>query len=286
MPANVPFIKKYVRDFLEYINAWGASETERSLEQETAALPHTIEARFLPPGAKPQPKDATVSEERPQRAGVMQLNTEEAAFLSHETHLLAAQHHAEGEQPASPVLALDIGAFTGRSAMAMAKALRDMPEGSKVISCEIKPEYAEIAQKYWKQAKLDDYIKLEQRPALEVMNELLDKHQAGKFDIIFIDANKDGYPEYYEKAKKLLRPGGEIVLDNMLWSGTVNRPEYYKHNATSGLLRRLNEEIAKDPEVEPMLLGIGDGTLVARKLDPEHFRKNIPDKSPAKPLAF
>jgi predicted O-methyltransferase YrrM len=156
--------------------------------------------------------------------------------------------------------ALEIGTFTGYTAMKIASAL---PVGGKLICCDINAEWTGIGMKFWKQAQLSDKIDLRLAPALETLNGLLADGRAESFDFAFIDADKTGYDSYYEACLKLLRPGGLIVLDNMLWDGAVADPSV--QDPTTNALRALNLKISADSRVSSCLMTVGDGLMLARK---------------------
>jgi predicted O-methyltransferase YrrM len=156
--------------------------------------------------------------------------------------------------------ALEIGTFTGYTALKIASAL---PEDGKLICCDINAEWTDIGRKFWEEANLSKKIELRLAPALETLNALLTDGQAGTFDFAFIDADKTGYDSYYEACLKLLRSGGLIVLDNMLWSGAVANLEV--QDPTTNAIRALNEKVSKDDRVTSCLLTVGDGLMLARK---------------------
>jgi caffeoyl-CoA O-methyltransferase len=149
---------------------------------------------------------------------------------------------------------LEVGMFTGYSALMMADALP--PEG-ELHTCEISPAYAEIARRYFGQSPHGDKIRIHMGPALETLKEL-----RGPFDLAFVDADKENYPNYYEPVLELLRPGGLVVFDNVLWSGRILDPQ----DEASRAIHELNERVHEDPRVEHVLLTIRDGVLIGRKL--------------------
>jgi len=155
---------------------------------------------------------------------------------------------------------LEVGTFTGYTALKMALAL---PANGKLICCDVSEEWTNIGRKYWKEAKVADKIDLRLAPALETLNKLLQEGQQGHFDFAFIDADKSGYESYYEACLQLLRPGGMILLDNMLWDGEVADPA--NQDATTVILRNLNAKISQDSRVESALLTVGDGLMLLRK---------------------
>ncbi|MGB3138100.1 MAG: class I SAM-dependent methyltransferase [Nodosilinea sp.] len=156
--------------------------------------------------------------------------------------------------------ALEIGVFTGYSALRVALALP--PEG-KLVACDVSEEYTAIARRYWQQAGVADKIDLRIAPAADTLAQLIEAGEANSFDFAFIDADKSGYPTYYEQALQLVRSGGLIAVDNVLWSGRVADPEVTDSRTT--VLRTFNEAIYHDHRVVTSLLPIGDGLTLAMK---------------------
>lgn len=155
---------------------------------------------------------------------------------------------------------LEIGTFTGYSALAMALAL---PEDGCLMTCDINEESTAVAPPFWREAGVAHKIDLRLAPAAETLQQLLDQQGANSFDLAFIDGDKANYPVYYDLCYELVRPGGVVVLDNVLWKGRVPDPEVGDTRTT--VLRQLNREIALDERVEACLLPIGDGVLMVRK---------------------
>ncbi|MEZ5832823.1 MAG: class I SAM-dependent methyltransferase [Dongiaceae bacterium] len=155
---------------------------------------------------------------------------------------------------------IEVGTFTGSGSLAMALAL---PEDGRIIACDVNREWTAIGRKFWQQAGIAHKIDLRLAPAADTIATLLSEGLAGGFDMAFIDADKTGYDAYYEGCLKLLRPGGLMVLDNMLWSGDVADPK--KHDSDTDALRALNLKIKDDSRVDFSLLSADDGILLARK---------------------
>jgi predicted O-methyltransferase YrrM len=155
---------------------------------------------------------------------------------------------------------LEVGVFTGYSSLVVALALP--PEG-KVVACDVSEEYTSIARRYWQQAGVADKIDLHIAPAQETLKSLLAEGQAGTFDFAFIDADKSNYEIYYELALELVRPGGLIIVDNVLWSGRVADPQV-QDNRTKAI-RSLNQKLHQDQRVNLSLVPIGDGLTLALK---------------------
>ena len=150
---------------------------------------------------------------------------------------------------------LEIGTFTGYSALSVALAL---PPGGRIVCCDVSEEWTSIARRYWKKAGVDKKISLHIAPALETLAGL-----KGPFDLAFIDADKPNYWKYYQRCLKLIRKGGLIAVDNTLWGGSVINPE--KQSESTRALRDFNERVAKDRRVDVALVPIGDGLTLAVK---------------------
>ena len=156
--------------------------------------------------------------------------------------------------------AIEVGTFTGYSAMAVASAL---PAGGKLVCCDVSEEWTSIARRYWQEAGVADRIELKLAPAADTLAALIREGGAGTFDFAFIDADKTNYDAYYESCLILLRAGGVIALDNMLWSGRVADPN--EHDPDTDALRALNAKIRDDVRVHACLLTVGDGVMLAQK---------------------
>lgn len=156
--------------------------------------------------------------------------------------------------------ALEIGTFTGYTALKIASALST---GGKLICCDINAEWTAIGKTFWQEAGVAEKIDLRLAPALETLKGLLAQGETGTYDFAFIDADKTGYDSYYEACLELLRSGGLIVLDNMLWGGDV--ADMSVQDPTTKTLRGLNEKISQDSRVNACLLTVGDGLMLARK---------------------
>lgn len=155
---------------------------------------------------------------------------------------------------------LDIGVFTGYSALCVALAL---PPAGKVIACDVNEEYTRVAQRYWQAAGVANKIDLRLAPALETLEQLLASEQLETFDFAFIDADKLNYQQYYEKSLQLIRPGGLIAIDNVLWSGRVANPNDPDEDTQA--IRAFNQKLYRDDRVEISLIPIADGLTLALK---------------------
>jgi predicted O-methyltransferase YrrM len=156
--------------------------------------------------------------------------------------------------------ALEIGTFTGYSALAVAEAL---PPDGRLVTCDISEEWTAIARRYWREAGLDGKIELRLGDARSTLAALRREAGDGSFDFGFIDADKSGYDHYYEACLHLVRPGGLILIDNVLWNGKVADPEVQDPDTMA--IRQLNAKIAADPRVEACLLTVGDGVMLVRR---------------------
>jgi caffeoyl-CoA O-methyltransferase len=151
---------------------------------------------------------------------------------------------------------LEIGTFTGYSALAVALAL---PADGRIVCCDISEEWTAVARRYWKKAGVEHKIELRLAPALQTLATL-----QGPFDFAFIDADKENYGNYYERCLELMRRGGLIAIDNTLWSGTVADAKV--RDATTRSLRAFNDKLHADRRVALSLLPVGDGLTLALKL--------------------
>jgi caffeoyl-CoA O-methyltransferase len=179
----------------------------------------------------------------------MQIAPEQGQFMQLLISLLGARH------------TLEIGVYTGYSALATALAL---PADGRLIACDINPESTAIAQHFWERAGVAQRIELHLRPALDTLGELLATDRAGQFDFAFIDADKQNYGAYFDACLQLLRPGGVIAVDNVLWGGRVI--DAAANDSTTVAIRQFNEKIRCDDRVAISLVPIGDGLTLARKL--------------------
>ncbi len=173
----------------------------------------------------------------------MQVDPVQGAFLAWLVKLIGATR------------VLEIGTFTGLSSLFMAEAL---PEGGEIICCDISEEYTDLARQSWEAAGVADRVTLLLGPALATLAGL-----EGPFDLAFLDADKSNYPHYLRRLKRLVRPGGVIVVDNTLWSARVIDPED-RSDYTEGV-RRLNDMVADSPDLDAVLLPFADGVTVIRR---------------------
>jgi len=178
----------------------------------------------------------------------MQISPEQGQFMGMLIRLLGAR------------ATIEVGVFTGYSSVSVALAL---PEGGKIIACDVSEEWTSIARRYWRDAGVANKIDLRLRPALETLDALLVEGRAGAFDFAFIDADKANYSNYYERCFELIRPGGLIAIDNVLWHGDVVNPA--KQDEDTQAIRAFNERVSRDDRVWVGLLPISDGLTLAMK---------------------
>lgn len=154
---------------------------------------------------------------------------------------------------------LEIGVFTGYSALSVALAL---PDDGRLVGCDISREYTDIARTYWDRAGVAHKIDLRLAIALDTLDALIAQGQSGGFDFAFIDADKTSYDAYFERCLTLLRPGGLIAVDNVLWNGRVAQPAVDEDTAA---IQAFNEKLHDDERIDLTLLPLGDGLTLARK---------------------
>lgn len=179
---------------------------------------------------------------------IMQIAPEQGQFMTLLTKIISARK------------AIEVGVFTGYSALCIAEAL---PEDGRLIACDVSEEWTKIGQKYWDKAGIADKIKLNLAPATETLQRLLDKGQANTFDFAFIDADKINYDQYYEQCLQLIRPGGLIVIDNTLWGGSV--ADLTINDDDTNAIRQLNNKLPGDTRVDISMIPVGDGLTLVRK---------------------
>jgi caffeoyl-CoA O-methyltransferase len=192
----------------------------RELREETAALPMAM----------------------------MQIGPEQGQFMRLLIELIGARR------------AVEVGTFTGYSALCVAEAMG--PQG-RLVACDVSEEYTAIARRYWARAGVADRIDLRLGPGVATLDKMLADGAAGTIDFVFIDANKPDYGAYFERAMKLLRPAGLIAIDNVLWGGAVADPAVDDEDTSA--IRELNRKLAKDERVSLSMVPIGDGLTLARK---------------------
>jgi caffeoyl-CoA O-methyltransferase len=178
----------------------------------------------------------------------MQISAEQGAFMAVVARMLSAKR------------AFEVGVFTGYSAL----ALKDM-HGSlaNLLACDVSEEWTTKARHYWREANVDDVIELKLAPAVETLDARIAAGEAGSYDMGFVDADKTSYDAYYERGLMLLRKGGVMLFDNVLWSGKVADPADTTPDTTA--LRALAHKVKADERVHAAMTSIGDGVLIVVK---------------------
>ena len=157
---------------------------------------------------------------------------------------------------------VEIGCFTGYATLAMALAL---PDSGKVVTLDVNDQWVDIGRQYWRQAGVDHKVAYRSGLALESLDRLIEEDGEDHYDLAYIDADKKTYPQYFERALSLVRPGGLLLIDNVFWGGSVADPDDHHHQAET--LRNLNAALRQDQRISMAMLPIGDGLTMARKLD-------------------
>ena len=199
-------------------------------------------------GAREHPAQRRCREETQQmgRAAMMQIAPEQGAFLAIMVKLIGASR------------CLEVGTFTGYSALSVALAL---PATGQIVALDVNKDFTDKARVYWREAGVEDKIDLRLGPGVYSLDGMIAAKEA-LFDFAFIDADKSNYDNYYERALRLVRPGGLIAFDNMLWGGAVADPAMTDPDTSA--LRALNAKIHDDARVDMALATIGDGVMLAR----------------------
>ncbi|MEE8352151.1 MAG: class I SAM-dependent methyltransferase [Rhodospirillales bacterium] len=178
----------------------------------------------------------------------MQISPDQGQFMGLLVELLGAEK------------CLEVGTFTGYSALAVAMRL---PENGRLLACDISEEFTDHAKPYWREAGVDGKIDLRIGPALDTLDALIEAGEKATFDFAFIDADKVNYLNYFQRALDLIRTGGLIAIDNVLWSGAVI--DQARTDEDSEAIRTFNKALATDSRVSISMLPIGDGLTLARK---------------------
>lgn len=182
------------------------------------------------------------------REAGMQISPDQGQFMAFLVRLLGARR------------ALEVGTFTGYSALTVALAL---PPGGQLVACDVSEEYTSIGKPFWREAGIEEKIDLRIGPALATLEELVAAGMREAFDFAFIDADKRNYDGYYERCLDLVRVGGVIAFDNVLWGGDVAKPS---EDIDTVALQALNDKLYRDERVDAVMLPIGDGLTLARRV--------------------
>ncbi|MEO5966397.1 MAG: class I SAM-dependent methyltransferase [Candidatus Limnocylindrales bacterium] len=218
--------------------------TSKSIGLPEAVHDYVLRFGVREPAILGRLRDETAGHSRAQ----MQIAPEQGAVLRLLVELLDARR------------CLEIGTFTGYSSLAVALAL---PDDGTIVCCDVSEEYTSIARRYWAEAGVAHKVDLRIAPAVETLDALLEDGAAGTFDLAFIDADKSSYGSYWERCVQLVRQGGVIAVDNVLWSGAVADPS--ETDTDTVALRAVNATIAEDERVTPVMLAIADGMTLARR---------------------
>lgn len=178
----------------------------------------------------------------------LQISPEQGQFMALLVQLIGARR------------IIEIGVFTGYSSLWMALAL---PEGGRLVACDISAEWTAIARKYWQDAAVDHKVDLRLAPALQTLDELIAAGESGSYDLVFIDADKESYLDYFERSLTLLRRGGLILVDNVLWAGRLI--DARETGPLTLAIREFNAAVAHDERVSLSMLPVGDGLTLAMK---------------------
>jgi caffeoyl-CoA O-methyltransferase len=182
----------------------------------------------------------------------MQISPEQGAFMQTIVRMISAKR------------VFEVGVFTGYSSLAMALAMKDMHgAAARLLACDVSEDWTAKAQVYWRDAGVDGIIDLNLAPATETLDRRIQARETGLYDLGFIDADKTGYDTYYERGLKLLRPGGVMLFDNVLWSGRVADPSDKTPDTVA--LRALAGKVKADARVHAVMTSIGDGLLMVVK---------------------
>lgn len=212
------------------------------------ALDEKLYAYLLAHGVRETPAQSGLREAtRTHEWAVMQICPEQGQFMAMLVLLMGARR------------AIEIGVFTGYSALSVAQAL---PDDGLLLACDVSDEYTRIGRSFWQAAGVAHKIDLQLAPALQTLDARLLQGEAGTYDFAFIDADKVNYDAYYERCLCLLRPGGLITIDNVLWSGAVVLPA---ETDSTVALQALNTKLHADQRVDISMLPIGDGLTLVRK---------------------
>ncbi len=180
--------------------------------------------------------------------GGMQISPEQGQFMRLLVRLTGARRCVE------------VGTFTGYSALSVALAL---PDDGRLVCCDVSEDFTSVARRYWAKAGVADKVELRLAPALESLDALIKEGGAGQYDLAFVDADKKNYDGYYERCLTLLRAGGLLLVDNVLWDGAVADPK--NNDKQTIAIRRLNAKMQQDERIDVSMLPVGDGLTLARK---------------------
>lgn len=218
------------------------------MTRQTLPLDDSLYEYLLANSLREHPELAALREAtRTHRRASMQIAPEQGQLMALLVKLLGARR------------TIEIGVFTGYSALAVALAL---PDDGRILACDVSDEYTRVAREYWQRAGVAHKIELVLAPAAQTLGARIAAGDAGTYDFAFIDADKTGYDGYYEQCLQLLRPGGLIAIDNVLWKGAVAGPA---DSDDTRALQALNAKLHRDERIDLALVPIADGLTLARK---------------------
>ncbi|MEX2632356.1 MAG: class I SAM-dependent methyltransferase [Tistlia sp.] len=218
--------------------------SRRTIEVTDALYDYILETSLREPPILAELREETAT----MRGGGMQISPEQGQLMGLLAELIGARRY------------LEVGTFTGYSSLAVALAMG--PEG-RLTCCDLSESYTEVARRYWRKAGVAERVDLRLGPALETLDEAIAAGESGSYDYAFVDADKESYQGYLERCHTLLRSGGLLGLDNVLWGGSVVDPA--KDDADTRAIRALNAALKEDPRWTISLVPIGDGLTLARK---------------------
>ena len=218
--------------------------SNRTIVMNDALYDYLLAASLREPPLLKRLREETAKHPR----ATMQISPEQGQFMQLLVKLMGARR------------CIEVGVFTGYSSLCVALAL---PADGRLLACDVSEEFTAMARRYWKEAGVEAKIELRLAPALETLDARLKAGETASYDCAFIDADKSNYAGYYERILKLLRPGGLILVDNVLWSGAVI-DDKDKSEDTSAI-RAFNEALRKDERVDLSMLPVGDGLTLALK---------------------
>lgn len=221
------------------------------MTRRTLPLDDRLYAYLLAHSLREHPQQAALREATATHPRAnMQIAPEQGALLALLVRLIGARR------------TIEVGVFTGYSALTVALAL---PDDGRVLACDVSEEYTAVARPYWERAGVAHRIELVLAPALQTLDARLAAGEAGAYDFAFIDADKENVDGYYERCLRLLRAGGLVAIDNVLWSGRVAAPADPQADPATVALQRLNAKLHADERIDLALLPVGDGLTLARK---------------------
>ena len=217
----------------------------------SSLLPYSIELRnyLWEKGLDENPVLKRLREETENHPfALMQICPEQGALMANLVRLISAKK------------AIEVGTFTGYSALAVALAL---PEDGYLLACDISEEFTSIGKPYWEEAGVSENIALQISPAIETLKSKIEDGESNSYDFAFIDADKINYLNYYELCLDLIRPGGVIAIDNVLWGGSVI--DSARTDDDTKAIREINDFIVSDKRVNISMIPVGDGVTLAVK---------------------